>query len=121
MEDNKKHVDEDWKKRADEEKEQDTKGEGPGQAAGAQRPPVPEASFAVLVSSFATQVYIFLGEIDNPTTGKREQALDQAKFTIDLLEVLRDKTKGNLTEDETKLIDGMLFDLRMRYVQVSSG
>ena len=121
MEDDKKRVDEGWKNRVDQEKEQNTKGEEPGGAAGAQRPPFPEASFAVLISSFATQVYIFLGEIDNPMTGNRERDLDQAKFTIDLLEVLRDKTKGNLTEDETKLIDGLLFDLRMRYVRVSGG
>jgi len=121
MEDDKKRVDKDWKNRVEQEKEQNAKGEEPGRAAGAQRPPVPEASFAVLISSFATQVYIFLGEIDNPMTGKRERDLNQAKFTIDLLEILRDKTKGNLTEEETKLIDGMLFDIRMRYVRVSGG
>lgn len=84
-------------------------------------PPLPEASLPVLVSSLASQVIISLGEMANPLTGERGTNIEQAKYSIDLIEVIRDKTKGNLTGEETKLIDGILFDLRMRFVRVAGG
>ena len=120
-EDNKKDddskiiVDENWKSRVQEEKEMEDKEE---QAQKTKRQ-IPEASFNLFISSLATQTLINLGEVENPFSKKTEVDLDQAKFTIDTLQILRDKTDGNLTDEETKYIDTVLYDLRMRYVEKS--
>ena len=53
----------------------------------------------------------------NPLTGKTEKSLDQAKYMIDLLQLLKDKTAGNLDKDEQNLLNGCLYDLRMKYVE----
>lgn len=81
------------------------------------RPPLPPPSLKTFVSGMAGQVLISLGLFENPMTGKREQNLEQAKYSIDLLQILNDKMKGNLTDEEEKLLATMLYDLRMRYVQ----
>ncbi|ODS33115.1 MAG: hypothetical protein SCARUB_01739 [Candidatus Scalindua rubra] len=111
----KKIVDEDWKTRVEEEKEL----EGKKECVQETKPKIPEASFSLFVSSLATQILISLGELESPFSKKTEQNLDQAKFTIDTLQIIKDKTKGNLTDDETKLLDTALYDLRMRYVAKS--
>ena len=82
-------------------------------------PKIPEASFSLFVSSLVTQALFSLGEVENPFSKTIEQNLDQAKFTIDTLQIIKDKTSGNLTDDETKLLDTALYDLRMRYVEKS--
>ena len=78
---------------------------------------VPVASFQLFISSLATQPLINLGEMEDPLNKKRGQALDQAKFTIDTLQIIKDKTVGNLTDDEAKYLDILIYDLRMRYVE----
>jgi hypothetical protein len=80
---------------------------------------VPEASFATLVNSLMTQVLLYLGELA-PRGAEPQVNLDMAKFNIDLLGVLEEKTKGNLTPEEQKLLDTALYETRMRYVQVAS-
>ncbi len=110
---NEKKVDDDWKEQAAREREK------PREESATARPPrgpLPKPTFSLLLSTMASQVYIFLGEIANPLTGKHEKDLDQAKYTIDMLEVLKEKTKGNVTEDERKMLDSLIFELRMRYV-----
>ncbi len=74
-----------------------------------------EPSFSIFVSSLSMQTLIFLGEIDNPLTHKKEENLDQAKYIIDTLAILKEKTKGNLAANEANLIDGVLYELRMKY------
>ena len=81
------------------------------------RPPLPEPSLKTFISAMAGQVLINLGLFENPGSGKREQNLEQAKYTIDLLQILLDKMHGNLGEEERKLFESALYDLRMRYVQ----
>jgi Domain of unknown function (DUF1844) len=109
-------VDEDWKEEAQREKETLAKALEEEKRK-KERPRVPDhASFAMLASSLATQALMSMGDIDNPITNQREVRLDEAKFHVDVLEMLQEKTKGNLTEDEGKLLEGLLFDLRMRYV-----
>ncbi len=78
---------------------------------------IPEASFRLFISSLATQTLINLGEMENPLNKKKGLALDQAKFTIDTLQILKDKTEGNLTDEESKYLDTIIYDLRMRYVE----
>ena len=82
---------------------------------------MPEASFLMLVAGLSTQVMMNLGEVENPVTGRREKDLDHAKYTIDLLEVLKEKTRGNLTEEEQRSLDMSLFELRMKFVRHASG
>jgi hypothetical protein len=93
--------------------------DGKSESAQKDKPRIPEASFSLFMSSLVTQALISLGEVENPFSEKSEQNLDQAKFTIDTLEIIREKTKGNLTEDEAKLLDTALYDLRMRYIEKS--
>ena len=77
---------------------------------------LPEASFEVLVSRFATEAALALGQIEHPLTKKRETDLPQAKFAIDLLQVLSEKTKGNLAEEEETFLSDCLYQLRMVYI-----
>ena len=82
---------------------------------------LPEASFTVLVSTFATQAAVALGQIENPVTRKREKDLRQAKFAIDLLQVLEEKTANNRTAEEDKFLQDCLYQLRMVYIDRSAG
>jgi hypothetical protein len=86
---------------------------------GAERLPAP--TFAMLVSNFATQAMMELGEIENPISGRKERAPNRAKFTIDMLELLREKTAGNLAAEEQRFIDAALYELRLRYVAIVKG
>lgn len=108
-----KTVNEEWKKTVQEKKE--TVGEEKPEQKTKQR--IPEASFNLFISSLVTQILINLGEVENPFNKKKEQNLDQAKFIIDTLQIIRDKTRGNLSDDEEKYLDTMLYDLRMRYIE----
>jgi hypothetical protein len=108
-----KKIDEDWKKQVQEEKENATKGEEEVEIQ------IPQASFLLFVSGIATQAYVHLGLVENPLTKKKEKDLDQAKYLIDVLNILEEKTKGNLTKDEQNYFQSLLYDLRMAYVECS--
>ena len=82
---------------------------------------LPPPSVAVFVQSFAAQCLVALGQARHPASGEAEVDLEQAKFAIDLLEIVQNKTKGNLDKDEKRLLDGILYDLRMRYVAACRG
>ncbi len=79
-----------------------------------------QPSFATLVLSLSTQALMCLGEIPEAPGSESRQELGAARNIIDLLGVLEQKTKGNLTEDEHALLERVLYDLRMRFVQLSS-
>lgn len=72
--------------------------------------------FKFFITTLGLQASIFLGKIPNPASKKIEQNLPQAKFLIDTLDVLKEKTSGNLTKDETDLLETLLYELRMEYV-----
>jgi hypothetical protein len=76
--------------------------------------------FTMLINAMAQPALIFLGEVPHPGTGKAEINLEQARLQIDLLDVLRIKSRGNLTADEEGLLDRVLYELRMRWVARSS-
>ena len=76
--------------------------------------------FQTFIVSLATSALIHLGEAPNPETGQTEASLPHAKQTIDLLALLQQKTSGNLSPDEAKLLQDLLRDLRLRFVQVTS-
>ena len=111
---NEKKVDEAWKNEAKQQKRVDA--ERAAEDAPHGRAPLGEASFMMLLSGLATQVILSLGQMENPITHKKEMDLEQAKYTIDLLQVLEEKTKGNLTDEEKRYLDELLYDLRMCYV-----
>jgi hypothetical protein len=79
--------------------------------------PLPEVTFSNFVFSLSTQALIQLGEIQDPATRETMKSLPLAKQTIDLIGMLGEKTKGNLTKEEETLIETALYDLRMRYVK----
>lgn len=89
---------------------------GPEAGSGPDTGPSSGADLRSFFSSLSMQVLAALGEIPNPATQAREVNLEQAKYLIDLLGVLQDKTRGNLTTEESRLLEEMLYELRMRYV-----
>jgi hypothetical protein len=76
-------------------------------------------SFQTLVLSFSTTAMLQLGVLANPATGKSEKDLPGAKQTIDILEILKEKTKGNLTAEEAQILEASLYDLKMTYLKIS--
>jgi hypothetical protein len=80
---------------------------------------LPHIDFSTFVLSLSHSALMHLGEAPSPETGEIEQNLTLARQTIDLVGMLEEKTKGNLTGDEERLIGQILFDLRMRYVERS--
>jgi Domain of unknown function (DUF1844) len=78
---------------------------------------LPEINFSTFVISLSTQALMHLGEIANPLSGKSEMDVPDAKQMIDVLGMLQEKTRGNLDASEARLIEDLLFDLRMKYVE----
>ena len=76
-------------------------------------------TFSTFVLGLSTQALLHLGEIEGPLAGKVERDLGAAKDIIDVLGVLREKTRNNLDQAEERLLDSILYDLRMRYVALS--
>jgi hypothetical protein len=83
----------------------------------AREEPLPEVTLSSLIFSLSSSAFVNLGAIPDPNTGKVEKNLSLAKQTIDLLTLLRDKTRNNLTQEEETLFDHLLYDLRMSYVR----
>ncbi|HUB24241.1 MAG TPA: DUF1844 domain-containing protein [Tepidisphaeraceae bacterium] len=136
------HIDTDWKKQAQEEKRRlaeqaaaksaapvtpgaeitepaETPEMAAGRGGGRQRGQMPAASFVTLVQSLMTQALFYLGDL-TARGAEPSVNLDMAKHQIDTLGVLEEKSKGNLTEDEQRLLDTALYEVRMRYVNVAS-
>ena len=115
-------IDEDWKAQAQKEKEvlkkeeelehkAETEEQGP--------PPLPEADFSGLISMITTQAYYAMGLIGTEQDKERPPDLTVAKYNIDMLGVIEEKTKGNITEEEAKLLESTLGQLRMIFVQLA--
>lgn len=79
--------------------------------------PWPEMNFSGFILSLHTSALFHFGDFQDPASGEKKIDLDAAKQTIDILSMLKEKTRGNLTENEQRLVDGALFELRMRYVK----
>jgi len=80
---------------------------------------LPEVSLVLHVFHLASQVGMTLGETENPVTGKRERDLPAARFLIDTLAMLEEKTRGNRTPEEDEYLAGVLANLRMAFVAKS--
>ncbi len=77
----------------------------------------PELNFSTFVFSLGTSAMYHFGDFPDPATKKADRNLEAAKQTIDILAILQAKTKGNLSDDEERLLDSLLYELRMRYVR----
>ena len=99
----------------------ETKREGPHahEEFSEQATSLPEISFTNFLLSLSTSAFIQLGEVEDPITQQTDKNLPLAKQTIDLIGMLREKTKGNLTSEEEKLMEHLLYDLKMRYVRAT--
>ncbi len=121
-------VDEDWKSQVQAEKEALRQGQSTTQTtAGQKKPdeaekelPFPEASFAVLITTLATQTTVALGQLGLPDNQQPQVDLNLAKHLIDTLDILQQKTRGNLTAEEANLLTNYLYQLRMLFVTVQS-
>jgi hypothetical protein len=138
------HIDTDWKRQAQEEKRKLAEEEQrkavaaaapaatapsptaapvaagrPGAAGRRGARELPPANFASLVNSVMTQAMFYLGELA-PQGGEPVVNLDMARHQLDTLSVLEDKTRGNLNEDEQRLLDTALYETRNRFVTVAS-
>jgi hypothetical protein len=78
---------------------------------------LPEINFSTFVISLSTQALVHLGEIPNPVSGQVELEVAVAKQMIDILAMLKEKTRNNLNESENRLMEDILFDLRLKYVE----
>lgn len=82
---------------------------------------LPQITFSTLILSLSTQAMIGMGEIPDPMTGEPATNLAMAKQTIDLIGVLKEKTKGNLSKEEEQFLQANLTDLRLRFVGSCKG
>ena len=122
-------VDDDWKQEAQREKEvlaakekaekeaKETEEDQPQESQG--RGPLPEGNLAALISMLATQALFAMGLLQVKGQEGREPDLEMAKYNIDMLDVIVEKTKGNLTEEEEQVLSTTLSELRMGYVRVA--
>jgi hypothetical protein len=125
----KKRVDESWKEQA--EREKHTSQPSPAEREPSKPPNAesgeaergrqsaqgePQARFDLFVSGLAMEAFIALGDLAHPTTRKSAMNLPHAKYLIDLLGILEEKTKGNVTVEEAELLKETLYQLRMRYL-----
>jgi hypothetical protein len=122
-------IDEDWKSQVEAEREQAAKAKtAPAEgrtstatpdASESADPPMPPASFEMLLTTLATEALVALGQVPHPVTGKIEAHRNQAKFLIDTVDILRQKTAGNLTNSEQQVIDSLLHQMRLVFVQTA--
>jgi hypothetical protein len=116
-------VDEDWKAEAQREKEilaaQEEAEKKMTPEEKQARGPLPQGNFAALISMLTTQALFALGLLQVKRQEKREPDLELAKYNIDMLETLEEKTKGNLSKEEETVLANTLNELRMGYVKVA--
>lgn len=129
----KKRVDESWKEQVEREKQTGSTGgpavppspQAPKEPAPSEAPAeaegLPEARFDLFLSGLAMEAFVALGDLPHPTTRKQAANLPQAKYLIDLLGLMEQKTKGNLSVDEERMLKDALYQLRMRYLTKAGG
>ncbi len=81
--------------------------------------PLPEVNMITFIMSLSSSAMVNLGEVPDPLTGETKVDLELARHTIDVLGMLEEKTRGNLTKEEEEFLKNVLFELRMKYIQKS--
>ena len=116
-------IDEDWKKEAQKEKEilaaKEEADKKETLEEDKHRGPLPKGNFAALISMLTTQALFALGVLQIKGQEEKEPDLEMAKYNIDMLETLEEKTKGNLPEEEQKVLENTLNEVRMAYVKLA--
>lgn len=114
-------IDDDWKSQAQAEREKLAEAEAKAEAAKGEggKGELPPADFRGLLGTLASQAIMYLGGMVDPKTGGAMVDLEVSRMYIDLLAVLEEKTKGNLSEEEQEELTGVLQELRARYVEIS--
>jgi len=79
-------------------------------------PPRPPIDFPSYILSYYTQGLVLMGEVPNPYTNKKEEDIESARHTIEILSMLEQKTKGNLSNEEQQLLGTVLYELRMKFM-----
>lgn len=82
---------------------------------------LPEPSFRLLAAQLVTQALMELGEIPNPLTGRTSVSRPRARLTIDILDILRDKTRGNLDPEDAAFLDRALYELKSKAARAGGG
>jgi hypothetical protein len=83
--------------------------------------PLPGIDFSTFIISLSHSAFVYLGDAPTPDGGPADKNLVMARQTIDILALLADKTKGNLTGEEERLLEQVVYELRLRFVEVSKG
>ncbi len=104
------------KPRAQSDENEKRSPEAPEQAS-ADQVPLPELNFSTFVISLNASALVHLGVIEDPGSGTKTKNMPMAKQTIDMLDMLQEKTKGNLTTEEENILKSVLYDLRILYVK----
>jgi hypothetical protein len=118
-----RHFDESGTARGEEEKKSVEKADEPQTASGADKhreeedAALPEINFVSFIFSLSTTAMYHFGDFPDPVSKETRRNLAAAKQTIDILSILKIKTEGNLEEDEKQMLDGILYELRMRFVK----
>ena len=118
-------IDEDWKEQAQKEKDvlaaEEKAEKEESQEKKTERGPLPKGDFAALISMLVSQALFSLGllEIEGRQGEKKEPDLELAKYNIDILETIEEKTKGNLSQQEQKVLEDTLSQIRMAYVKLA--
>ena len=130
-------IDTDWKAQVEKEKQQgasdspasdsssddaavaDSTGSDATSESQSERGPIPPATLEMLLTTLYSQTMMSLGALPNPSTNESSQDLPMAKHFIDTVEMLQEKTKGNTSDDESKMFEEVLHVLRMAFVQAS--
>ena len=81
-----------------------------------ERPCMPKPTFSTFVLSLASSALVQLGEVPDPATGEKQEDIALAKHSIDILSMLQDKIKNGLDAEEARLLEGLLYELRMKFV-----
>jgi hypothetical protein len=115
-----KKIDEEWKRQVREEKLKHQREHEKSKARAKESVLQQEASFTGFIATLSTQALIHMGIIENPLTGEKTQDLAQAKYIIDLLQIIEEKTKGNLTKEEELQLSNVLHELRLAYVKITT-
>ena len=77
---------------------------------------MPKPTFSTFVLSLASSALVQLGEVPDPSTGEKHEDIALAKHSIDILSMLQDKIKNGLDEEESRLLEGLLYELRMKFI-----
>ena len=85
-----------------------------------ERSKLPPVDFSAFIAELGTTAFAYLGGLQNPETKEVFVDLEMAKRTIDTIDLLKEKTKGNLTAPESNLLDNTLYNLRMTYIRIAN-